>query len=220
MREDTPMTRHPDPEEAWLAALAGKHPPGAPLAPGSGQELAVRSGELIRARFSKALRQVHAAPDPETTRAKILAAAAAGRPAPGHHHRTLALASAAGAGLAAGIVGTLLLQPPHAHHDFADVESSSEIGNDTEMRTASAQTTRTFNVLSSNVPATAADLASTLARSGVAFRVTLPQEGGVLFKVERLSTVPASLLSTASALKIDFPPDTVIWIHIIDRAPK
>jgi hypothetical protein len=218
MVEDTPSTRQ-DPEEAWLLALAGRHPAGTPPAPSSDEAFAARTGQLIRARFEKALRQVRAAPDPELTRMRILTAAAAGLPAP-PRSRALAIASAASAGLAAGIVGTVLLQPAHAHRDFADVRSSQENISNTEMRAATALTMRRFTLISRNVSETAAELAAILARAGVPFRVSLQPERAVEFDVPPLANVPASLTQAASALNIDFPPDTAIRVYILDHASK
>jgi hypothetical protein len=214
MVEDTPVTRPSgqDPEEAWLAALAGRRAPGAPPAPGSGEDLAIRSGELIRARFAKALSAVRAAPDPELTRVRILTAAAAGRPAQPRQPRALAFA---GAGLAAGIVGTLLLQP-HAPRDFADVESSSEYVRSIQMRAASDQPARSFTVISTDVKATAGQLAAILARAGVTFQMTA-QEHGVLFELQALNKVPQPLIEAAARLKIEFPPHTAIQVSILEH---
>lgn len=211
----------PSAEEVWLAALAGKPPTsGTPPPAGSSLELATLGGELLRARFAQAVREVRAAPDPELTRARILAAASAGRPTPQDgRRRALTAAGAAGAGLAAGIAGTLLLHPARVTGGFADVQDSHEIVRTTQVRATGGARARHYVVRTANVAATAAQLAALLAQTGASFRVS-PQAGGAMqFDVQPLAVVPPVLTQQgASRLKIEFQPDTAIRIYIVDHA--
>lgn len=213
----------PSPEEIWIAALAGKAAAsGNPALAGSEEELAALSGELVRARFAQALREVRAAPDPELTRARVLAGASAGRPS-SHEGRRRALiaAGAGGVGLAAGIAGTLLLHPAHVRGDFTDVQGSQEIVRTTQVRSAGGARARHYVVRSSNIGLTAAELAALLAQTGASFRVSQQPAGGMQFELQPLAVVPPVLAQQgASRLKINFPPDTSIRIYIVDLASR
>jgi hypothetical protein len=203
-----------------MDALAGRPAAsGVPPLAGSSEELATLSGELLRGRFAQSLREVRAAPDPELTRARILASASAGRPTPqDSRRRALITAGAAGAGLAAGIAGTLLLHPARVRAGFADVQGSQEIVRPTQTRATSGTRSRHYVVRSADVATTAAELAALLAQTGASFRVT-QSAGAMQFDLQPLAVVPPVLAQQgASRLKIDVPPDTAIRIYIADNA--
>lgn len=198
----------PTPDGPWLDALRGR--PQSVPAPDSDEALAARSGELIRAHFEAQLREVRSAPDPELTRARVLAAASAGPRAPVRRPRALAIP--AGVGLAAGIVGTLLLHPQA--REFSDVLNSQELVSNAEIQPLSTGSTRRFVVRSRDVPATAAQLAALLTRARAPFRVTPQPDGALQFDVQPLSHVPTALSQAAGSLKISFPPDTAIRVYV------
>jgi hypothetical protein len=196
------------PEDAWLEVLSGARP----AAPGSDEELAATGGELIRARFEAALRTVRAAPDPELTRVRVLAVARAGPRAQQRRSRAMVLSAAAG--LAAGVVAMLLLRPVLVPRDFAEVRGSRELVSLAHRPDAGARAIRHFLVRSSNVPATAAQLAAILARARAPYRVGPQPGGGLQLEVEPLHAVPASVSRAAAALDIDFPPDTAVQVDV------
>jgi hypothetical protein len=196
-------------DETWFAGLAGRI---RTAMANPDAQLAESAGWLIRARFNTALQEVQATPDPELTRERILARARASQRS---RSRLLsAVAAASSAGLAAGVVGTLLLRPPQGSGvEFADVVGSQEIVA-SQLSKSLDVGAREFVVRSRNVPATAAHLAELLTQAGAELSVRTLPGGAVVFEIAPLPSVSPQITQAAHALKIDFPSGTPLRLTI------
>jgi hypothetical protein len=199
-------------DEAWLAVLRGNMKTAATH---PDTQLAAAAGWLIRARYNTALQQVRSDPDAELTRQRILARARASR-RPSRSWLT-AMAAASAAGLAAGIVGTLLLAPQWGSMGFPDVVGSQEVvaAPTPQFKSLSlVPTQREFVVRSRNVAATAARLSGLLTSVGADLRIQRLPSGKVELEIAPLASVPPALTQAAQQLKIDLPPDTPLLLTI------
>jgi hypothetical protein len=187
-----------DPEAAWVAELAGRE---RTANPDPDTRLAAIAGWLIRARFKAALREVRAAPDPEMTRARILAHARANR---SNRRGWLGPAFVAGgSGLAAGIVAAVLwvqgIAPPS---EFAAVSGSETVSPPPDSKTLDVLGAQRYVIRSRDVAETAAQLTSHLTRAHASLRLRTLSDGSVQIDVDSLPSVTEDLARVAARLGV------------------
>jgi len=181
-----------DPEEAWLAALAGR---GA-TARDSDESLAHDAGSLIRARFSAALREERAAPDSELTRARILAHARAGR----GRRRWLDATLAGSTGIAAGFVAAALWLHGATPTLLPAVTGGEMLSAPPDTKTLELAPERRYLIHSRDVAATAAELARHFLRAGASLKMQSLAGGQVQIDIEPLAQVSPDLAAIGARL--------------------
>jgi hypothetical protein len=194
--EAKPPASGEEPEERWLAELAGRS--SASTDPEA--RLARDAGKLIRARFAATLSEVQAEPEPPATLERILARA---RTARRPRRAWMAPVFSSGMGLAAGLlIATVWFHGTALGPAFDAVTAGETLSPSKDTKSLELIEKQRYLIHTRDVAATAAALTLHLARAHANFRVESLKDGSVQIEVEPLPQVDPDLERVAKRLGV------------------